>query len=599
MKPALRRHRQRGVALMAMLAVLILGATWWTVTALSNSVNRTAEQRAQNAQVLQQAKSALMGWVAHQAAMTTEADPGRLPCPEPAANIGTANQGTAAPNCALPAVGRLPWRTLGLDQLRDAAGEPVWYVVSPNWTLDGVVANTVINSNSIGALQLDNTGDVVALIIAPGAPLNVTDAACTPRNQMRAVPGNLLDYLECANVDAAPNVFASSGPTGSFNDQVLALTGAELLPVIESAVAARLAREFGPSMRYCGTGAWPACDASAKFPFAATFVDPSASNFLGVLNNRGGLPPLSFSAAGPCVPAGSFCSPPASCDPAADNRCVPNLVTYQTNPTVIQTPGGGATLRNYDCSASTTTTISCTLNASHSIFTAAANRWFEFTIDITSNNVGLALRDINAAVQMTGVDTAATNPPLGYSVSSAALNADGSATVRVAGRVTTAGGGFLGGLLDSVCGLDLFSALFQALNNCNGHVITIPFMWVDEPMLYATNATLAWFYRNNWHQNMYYAVSQDNAPSGDGACSGATCLTANGTLTAGTNRALLVVPGRALPLVGQARPPAVLTDWLEGVNATAPPNATFGRFTQNLTFNRTFNDRVVVIEANP
>lgn len=594
MSPALPRQRQRGVALMAMLAVLILGATWWTVTAFSNPVSRTAEQRAQNAQVLQQAKAALMGWVAHQAAMTGENDPGRLPCPEAAANIGTANQGLMADNCALPAVGRLPWRTLGLDQLRDSAGEPLWYVVSAGWAKPDAVTSTIINSNTTGALTLDAAGDVVALILAPGSRTSVAASAnCAARNQVRPSI-DPRDYFECQNAIVGTTVFASNGPTASFNDQVLAITGAELLPAIESAVAARLAREFGPSMRYCDTGVWPACTASAKFPFAATFANPTGSNFQGVLDNREGLLPLSFSAAGPCVPAGSFCAPPASCDPATDNRCVPNLVTYRNNPTVMQTAGGGATLRNYDCSASTTTTISCTLNASHSIFTAAANRWFNFTIDVTSNSVGFALRDINAAVQMTGVDTAATNPPLGYSVTSAALNADGSATVRLAGRVTTGGGGFLGGLLDTACGL--LTPLLQALNNCNSHTITIPFMWVDEPMLYSTNATLAWFYRNNWHQNMYYAVSQDNAPSGDGACSDVTCLTVNAALTTNTNRALLVVPGRALPIVGQARPPVVLADWLEGGNTNL--DATFWMRDPVLIVNRRFNDRIAVIDSN-
>ena len=122
--------RQRGAALMAMLAVLILGAAWWAVTALSTPVDRTASERVHNARILQEAKSGLIGYVAHRAAMTTENDPGRLPCPEAAGNSGTSNEGIAAGNCTLPAIGRLPWRTLGLDKWRDVTSEPLWYVVS-------------------------------------------------------------------------------------------------------------------------------------------------------------------------------------------------------------------------------------------------------------------------------------------------------------------------------------------------------------------------------------------------------------------------------------------------------------------------------------
>lgn len=127
----MNRRRQHGVALMAMLAVIVLGAAWWTVTAVSTPISRAAEQRAHNARVMQQAKTAILGWVAQQAATTGEENPGRLPCPEANGNIGGGNEGVASGVCAPLAIGRLAWRTIGLDKLRDAAGEPLWYVVAP------------------------------------------------------------------------------------------------------------------------------------------------------------------------------------------------------------------------------------------------------------------------------------------------------------------------------------------------------------------------------------------------------------------------------------------------------------------------------------
>jgi hypothetical protein len=147
MKPLPRP--QRGAALLAMLAVLVMGASWWLVTALNTPVNRTALHRSHNAEVLQQAKQALIGWAALQAIKDTEENPGRLPCPEAAANIGNPSfEGTASGNCTLPAVGRLPWRTLGLDKLQDADGEPLWYVVSDGWALRSSAAIMGINSNT-------------------------------------------------------------------------------------------------------------------------------------------------------------------------------------------------------------------------------------------------------------------------------------------------------------------------------------------------------------------------------------------------------------------------------------------------------------------
>ena len=242
---------------MVMLAILILGAAWWAVTALSTPVDRTASERVHNARILQEAKSALIGYVAHTAAMTGEDDPGRLPCPEAFGAIGGVNEGKANGNCTLPAVGRLPWRTLGLDKWRDASGEPLWYVVSPAWALSNSTVpplTTYINSNSTGQLTLDGTADVVALIIAPGRRLQVSaSAGCTARVQRRDTPAPTIDfrdYLECENASSPINAaFVSTGPADSFNDQVLAVTGAEMLPGIEAAVASRFERQFAPQIR--------------------------------------------------------------------------------------------------------------------------------------------------------------------------------------------------------------------------------------------------------------------------------------------------------------------------------------------------------------
>lgn len=595
------KSRQNGIALLGLLALIVLGASWWLVSALATPANRVASDREHNAKVLAQAKTALIGTVGLMAGDIAEANPGRLPCPEApgSANNGAgavfndADDGVAAGNCNLPAVGRLPWRTLGIDKLTDASGEPLWYVVSPAWALSMAVPQTTINSQGpAGQLTLDGAGDVVALIIAPGRALNIAaGGGCVARNQTRARVMNTAwdarDFLDCANSDADA-AFATNGPTGSFNDQVVAVTSGEVLPVIESAVADRFVRQMGANMRYCG-GLWAPCTgggAAVYYPFAATFGNPAAASYQGVLNLTQGLPPLSFSATGPCTVAGAYCNPPPACNPALDNRCAPTLITYRGNP-VLTATGGGSTIANYNCGvAGTPSTLTCTINTQHSVFTVPADRWMTFTMDVTSNNIGMALRQINAAVQMTGVDGANLNPPFGYTVNSALMSADGSATVRLTARVPGGGGGLVG---DLICGLAGFLGLFF---NCVQHTITLPFQWVDEPMLYSNNATMQWWYRNGWHQLTYYAVAPGNAPSGAGACAGATCLSVAGPTMTNTQRAVVVMPGRAL--TGQVRPPPALAHWLEGGNADL--DTVFAARDPVLPPIRGFNDHVVAIQ---
>jgi hypothetical protein len=607
------RAKQRGIALIGLLVLLTLGASWWLVSALSNPVNRTASDREHNARVLQQAKLALIGSVGLMAGETTEGNPGRVPCPEAAGSANNfaagawteSDDGVAAGNCLLPAVGRLPWRTLGIEKLVDASGEPLWYVVSPAWALSNATfppLQTLINSdNAAGQLTLDAAGDIVVLIVAPGRPLNIAaGGGCVARNQARVRTANVAwdvrDFLDCTNSDG-DGAFATNGPSGSFNDQVLAVTSGELMPVVEAAVANRFAKQFGPTMRYCG-GLWAPCSgagAAAYYPFAADFTTLAAGTFQGTLNNPQGLLPLSFSGAGACLantPSAPYCAPPPPCGAAPYNgtRCAPTLITYRNNPVITST--GGATIRNYSCSVSgTPSTLSCNVNTSSGAGLLAADRWMTFTMDVTSNNVGMAVRTINTAAQMTGVDTAiatAVNYPYGYQMTSATLNADGSATVRINSRVPGASGGLISDLL---CALTLLESL---LLNCHQHTITVPFMWLDQPMLYADNATMAWFYRNGWHERMYYAVSAGNAPSGTGTCAGATCLSVNGPTLTNIQRALVLTPGRAVG--AQPRPPVVVADWLEGGNADL--DTQFWARDPALPVNRAFNDHVVAIDSN-
>ena len=146
------RSAQRGAALILAVAILILGVSWAAISALGKAGTRTAEREIRTGQALNAAKRALLGYVAQYAARTDHDVPGRLPCPEPlsppAGSEGVAGS-LACNDNTQKYVGRLPWRTLGIEQLRDGDGEPLWYVLGPGFR------GSPINPGTPGGLTLN------------------------------------------------------------------------------------------------------------------------------------------------------------------------------------------------------------------------------------------------------------------------------------------------------------------------------------------------------------------------------------------------------------------------------------------------------------
>ncbi len=129
--PYLHRH-QKGVALLVLLALLGITATV-LIMRISASAADTTDQDRRTAEALGLAREALIARAANDAT-----SPGSLPCPDLVTNIvgNVPNDGVAdlfaGPNCP-SYIGRLPWKTLGLPDLRDGYGERLWYVLSPNF----------------------------------------------------------------------------------------------------------------------------------------------------------------------------------------------------------------------------------------------------------------------------------------------------------------------------------------------------------------------------------------------------------------------------------------------------------------------------------
>src|ERR1019366_9330517 len=173
--PFVNPRRQRGIALMVMVIVLILGSTFFLVKQLNSTAQRL-QRTAVSTNVLAQAKDALIGFAAN-----NSNQPGALPCPDLSAP-GSATEGTAAGTCssASQRIGRLPWKTLNLPDLRDSSGERLWYALSANFL--NRPGTTVINSDTAGTLNLNGNpppsspytatslaNSIVAIVFAPGA----------------------------------------------------------------------------------------------------------------------------------------------------------------------------------------------------------------------------------------------------------------------------------------------------------------------------------------------------------------------------------------------------------------------------------------------
>lgn len=291
-----KKNAQRGAALILFATVLVMGVAWYAVGALGKAPVATAEREVKTGLALQAAKQALLGYVAQYAARTDHDKPGRLPCPESLNSIGTANEGQAVGNCGNAAViGRLPWQTLGINQLRDGYGEPLWYAISPGFR------TSVINFGTTGQLTYNGAANAaVAVIIAPGRPLNtVADPAALPGwcpakvNQgvaaRNTAPLAAANFLECGNATGA---YLNPGTSQWTNDRALAITAAEWADAIAAGVADRMQRQVAPALED-----WRATESvsiwgSSFLPYASTFSDPTSNDLCGDSGVREGLPPF-------------------------------------------------------------------------------------------------------------------------------------------------------------------------------------------------------------------------------------------------------------------------------------------------------------------
>ncbi len=227
------RRSEHGQALVLLLVLLGLAASVFVFSAASNVstyVSPTAERIDRD--VLAQAKAALIMYVTITNLNTNR--PGNFPCPD-TDNDGIANlySGSNCPGYVSGSnvyVGRLPWKTLGLPDLRDSSGERLWYAVSRDFARNPTCLPNCpdLTSNTLGQLTV-NGRPVVAIVFAPGR---------TQGSQVRDIANEntAANYLdgENANGDAT---FAAAVASSTFNDRLLTIVNPDFIPEIEKYVA--------------------------------------------------------------------------------------------------------------------------------------------------------------------------------------------------------------------------------------------------------------------------------------------------------------------------------------------------------------------------
>lgn len=533
------KQEQLGAAFIVMLVIMVIGVSAVLVTSL-NKISYSLRSASATSDVLSQAKSALIG---HALGDTNR--PGELPCPDSHA-AGTANEGVADTSCSGGALGRLPWKTLGLSHLRDSSGETLWYAVSNRYNAGSSVA---LNSDTAGLININGNiseSGLVAIVFSPGRPL-------PSQSRSTANYNNPSHYLE--SVITSPTIFQvlspNDEPNGSFtyNDRIKTVTRSDVMNQVEKVVLKQF-KDSGFFSNYYND--WHA------YPFAASFVSPAGptSDYLGTNGVSYGLLPVAKQI-GHATPKPYWNAPPTCTD---------------NSNTVI----GTGSLWNASDSSCTAPSSSC------------VNARCSFSSPYSPPVAG-------TVIKMTGT---MSNVGDGFwrlydKTAGAGIGASGSATCLIPSEICARS--------------DVDDLYYPASDKLNNVTISAQFDSGTNTARITLIGTIksgasnvikriqfnkeglqhyslpAWYTDNEWERVMYYAVSSNFLPGGNHTCT-PNCLSLGGLPVSA------VVVATGAPLSTQSHPSSSLADYLENPHAT-PASGVY----ENRTLAEDFNDKVISI----
>lgn len=298
-------RKNKGAALLIFLLIGMTVAMALLLKALNLSTVAPSEAAQQT--VLRQAKEALIGYALSYAEINANQIPGYLPCPD---QDGDGLSDAPCGNVNQSAIGRLPWRTLGLPALRDTAKECLWYAVSGNYKENpkGRLSTEssgqfLIYDNQLNSLNGANNSEVaLAVVFSAGAVIDNQNRSVNNRNRTTCGSSNLADgvsrsqnYLDShaginnangsyanrllkgINISPIPtagfSAFIYSGPEPKqqprvFNDTLVKVTATDFLPVYQ-----QMQRWVGERVRQCLL-AYANVNAN-KLPWPAVLAPPA------------------------------------------------------------------------------------------------------------------------------------------------------------------------------------------------------------------------------------------------------------------------------------------------------------------------------------
>lgn len=215
----IKKKSQQGAALIFIAIILALTITAYAIKSY-NSVELQSQAELATGRALSEAKTAILGW------SVTRNNPGQLPCPEDITKIGELTEGVEQGSCTLPAIGRLPWKTLGIGDIRDGHGDKLWYAISNGFRIKP------INSSTLAQLSVDgNSNAAVAIVFSSGTPINGQSRAVVTSTS----PPDVSQYLELDNNNGDAN-FVTTGAENLFNDRLLTISHAELFGLVSKRI---------------------------------------------------------------------------------------------------------------------------------------------------------------------------------------------------------------------------------------------------------------------------------------------------------------------------------------------------------------------------
>jgi hypothetical protein len=255
----MQKPNQKGAALIIFAVIFALAATAFLISQLDSTGVKIAHDK-KTVAALAEAKAALIGHAAGVNLSSAVRRPGDLPCPDNYP-LGHANEGTSGSTltttCNANALGRLPWKTLGIQDLRDGNGERLWYAVSTTYknntrtgTLNSDTNGTITVRDSSGAIinNGSNSTAAIAVVIAPNSPLERQDGLVQNRSAANYnIASHYLDNIAAGEdnssfVDGGTNGFINGivknvSQQVILNDSLIVISQNDLMPLLEKRVA--------------------------------------------------------------------------------------------------------------------------------------------------------------------------------------------------------------------------------------------------------------------------------------------------------------------------------------------------------------------------